>query len=473
MKFKILIIIAFILGLIGLVNAELIISPTTWDITVKKDVSQTFSVNLTNTFSFPIMDFEFKNITGFSFPNITIQPNQSVMVNYNVLQTSLIQYSKDMPVNFKYLVDIPVNPQIIHINITSSGYNPDFETIHEGDTVIWTNSDDVSHTVTCGSFDSEEIAPGGTYTQTFASVGTIDYQDFVLLWGGRLEVLNRSSPQRVNNPNYNKVVHINLNVYSDPTNLTFNVLDQNYTVDVTNKAEGMISIKNIGSLPAQKISLSSSKLWVTFDKNNFDLEVGQTTYVPFKITPILLSNNETNKTYELNLRANGLNTEGYNYTIYVFVPYQNVEDIDTDEGLLIFYDNWCRLHPTSPMCTGTLNSSGSGQIIYRDPEIPINLTATQVYAMLKRIQQIQDSNARTDNNVKETNDKINSELPEIKRLLNESVAKSGNAEEKWNTLSNTFWVCMIMGAIIIGTILIVNMAIKYQSKRNMMVRTKP
>ena len=50
-------------------------------------------------------------------------------------------------------------------------------TITAGASVKWTNNDAYSHTVTAddGSFDSGSIAPGGTYSHTFAVAGTYNY----------------------------------------------------------------------------------------------------------------------------------------------------------------------------------------------------------------------------------------------------------------------------------------------------------
>ena len=63
-------------------------------------------------------------------------------------------------------------------------YNPSPLTVHIGTTVTWTNNDNTGHTVTEGNpsgntpvngFDSGIMAPGKTFTHTFATPGTIQY----------------------------------------------------------------------------------------------------------------------------------------------------------------------------------------------------------------------------------------------------------------------------------------------------------
>jgi plastocyanin len=49
-------------------------------------------------------------------------------------------------------------------------------TVKTGETVMWTNNDTVTHTVTGTDFDSGDIAPGATYSHTFATPGTFTYK---------------------------------------------------------------------------------------------------------------------------------------------------------------------------------------------------------------------------------------------------------------------------------------------------------
>ena len=59
------------------------------------------------------------------------------------------------------------------------GFKPEKVVIHVGDTVTWTNDDDRDHNVTAddGSFASDNLKAGKTYSHTFTEVGKFTYAD--------------------------------------------------------------------------------------------------------------------------------------------------------------------------------------------------------------------------------------------------------------------------------------------------------
>ena len=61
-------------------------------------------------------------------------------------------------------------------------FRPDELTIPSGSSIVWTNKDNVNHSITSGRFgkpldlfESGDIAPGSSYTQPFDSTGTYHY----------------------------------------------------------------------------------------------------------------------------------------------------------------------------------------------------------------------------------------------------------------------------------------------------------
>jgi len=72
----------------------------------------------------------------------------------------------------------PSGDQNAAVTIKDLKFTPTTVNIHVGSMVMWTNSDSFAHTVTAndGSFDSQNVAGGGTYMHTFGTAGTFAYK---------------------------------------------------------------------------------------------------------------------------------------------------------------------------------------------------------------------------------------------------------------------------------------------------------
>jgi len=453
-------------------TASLTMSPNPLSVTTKISTPTNFTLTLTNSFPFNIENFEFKNMSGFSFPQIVLSPNETRAISITVNRGILESNSYAIPVSFTYLVDIPANSQTLYINITSSGFNPNFLTIHQGDTVIWKNVDDVSHTVTGSNYD-QELSPGATFTHIFTTVATETYQDLDLFWGGEIRVLSRTSAQEVNNPNYNEILNVNLNVISNPTTLSTNLVDNSssFQVRYTKSAEGLISFQNTGNETANKVNLYSNSSWLSFNENLIDLDSGQRKYITFTINPFVISTNETNQTYSIPIYIQGLNTQKYTETISVFIPYEDLDNNVLDPSYLIkIIENFCKNNPHNAFCNTSSIGNGT-QIIVQDPSIPLNLTASQFYAMLKNIQSMKDSNQRTANLVGTMGDFVDTNYKSLVEMLNQSLQLSKKTQDEEETTSRIFWIAGIF-AVFIGSFLAIwKLVSKYKYKRYLMGET--
>lgn len=71
----------------------------------------------------------------------------------------------------------PMPSSHVSVSIMNFAFNPGTITVHKDTTVIWTNNDNVAHTVTGnnGGPASSNITPGTTYSYTFNTVGTFPY----------------------------------------------------------------------------------------------------------------------------------------------------------------------------------------------------------------------------------------------------------------------------------------------------------
>jgi len=65
----------------------------------------------------------------------------------------------------------------VSVSIKNFKFNPQNIVVNAGTTVVWTNEDNVAHTVenSDGTLKSDELAQGDTYKFTFTKAGKYDY----------------------------------------------------------------------------------------------------------------------------------------------------------------------------------------------------------------------------------------------------------------------------------------------------------
>ena len=70
----------------------------------------------------------------------------------------------------------PAGAAEVKVGIDNFTFNPKVVTVKAGDTVVWTNRDDIPHTVADpGKFKSKALDTGDTYAHTFDREGDVAY----------------------------------------------------------------------------------------------------------------------------------------------------------------------------------------------------------------------------------------------------------------------------------------------------------
>jgi plastocyanin len=66
----------------------------------------------------------------------------------------------------------------VNVSIVEFMFNPSRTQVHVGDTVMWTNNGEVSHTTTAkgGVWDSGVLTPGQSFSFTFSTTGVFKYR---------------------------------------------------------------------------------------------------------------------------------------------------------------------------------------------------------------------------------------------------------------------------------------------------------
>lgn len=430
---------------------ELVITPSPISLSVKQDEAKDFNATFKNTFDFEIRSFQFSNLTGFTFEEIIIPSGEEKVIEFSVKSSSLGSHSFSPTVSFRYLVDIPVQPETHIIEVTNTGYKPTFLELHEGDTVTWKNTDDITHTITSTLWD-HELSPNETISETFNEVSTITYQDTVQFFGGTLEILDKDQENLVHNPENDIVWGINLEVASDPTSIKLELIDQNFSIQATGNTEGLLSIENTGTEIAQNIKLKTNNTWITFEENNFNLEIGEKNIVTYKINPAIFDSNETNKTYNVEVTAKAINTEEQKKVVSIFIPYNDiVSGFGSNEDFLIWFDKvFCAGNKDLFICNTSV-APNNGQIIIRDPELDVNLTQSEFIDTLRRLRRIEDDLGRSVNTENQLANFLQSELPGIKNSQNITSQVLQELEERNRSNSAIFWSVFFL-TIIGGTV---------------------
>lgn len=452
--------------IIPITYADLVINPNPMSIELKRGENISFEATITNNYNFKILDFDFGNLTGFAFPDIILEANESKTITFYVKRSEAGSFSETTPVSFKYLVDLPEGHTEHHVNITQYGYDPDRIVVRQGDTVIWTNNDQITRTVTSGYFDSE-LQPNQQFSWNFNDIETVIYNDLILYYGGEVVIINASEESKVNDPSYDITWNFNIEVALDPTDLYANTTETNYSVGATGSVEGLLEIINRGSIEAQKVTLTADPEWIKFDENAFNLANGEKNYVTYHVEPKVFETDATNKTYTIAVRIKGTNTNQTTLTLHVFVPYSNIfDDIKTNEGFLQYYARFCSENPNLFICNPNANNESKTEIIITDPQIPVNMSEREVLATLKRIQRIEDSNARTNNELKKLSDQYGKDLPVILDIMNKSVSMQEENERSSTSKQRAFWWALffiIICSIILAVALLTK---KLRTKKN-------
>lgn len=453
---------------IGLASADLIIHTQPMQISQKVNTEKTYQMILENTFDFDIAGFEFSELSemGFNFPDIVIPKNTTKNIDFVVDPTVGFHGQKTSKISFKFEVEIPEMTQTHIINITDTFGS--YETIYarDGDTVVWNNIADATRELTAAEFgESKVVQVNGSVSHGLNQIGTLHYYVWVagtVYSDGIIEVINKTSNEMVHNQDYDTNLVLNIDITANPTSLSTSISRNNFEIEYMKFKKGLMTINNTGNEIAEKIELSSDSEWVSFNKNEIDLTQGEEDWVEYTITPLILSTNQTNKTYSIKIITKALNSEEKINNIEVFIPYKLVSDEIGDSDLE--YLNWldkvyCVSHPTSFLCDPEQNNNGNGTVIYRDVEIPINITGSDFFDSLRRMQRMEDSLERTNNKLKTVGENFDTTMPEVNRMVNESLALQKENEKKEGVRKRTMWILgffISLAAMVTGIIKLVN-----------------
>ena len=449
-------IILFSIVLLPLVSAEGLTLITN-NITVDKTVG----VNKT-------LELQIRNDESFTFNNISFVPNNFITMSSigslsggSIVTFTATLYRDD---NIQSLIRIKglyetnlgeVDPETHDVSISFS--NDDYQidsctfTVNVGDTVRFTNNADTSLTLqnTNNQVPLANLGVGEIYERTFDSAQTFQYQFFLASFpaGPQCSITSIDSGF-ANNPQFDAILNITQNVNFPDTSILATAPQTSYNINVSQVAEGVMTISNTGTNIAKNVSLSAE--WFSFVQNNFDLDPGETKGVIYRVSPIL-SSEETNQTYNRVVSIKG-NFVTQNLDFSIFVPFSQEGSVigNGTNDLFSFIEQFCNDNPT--IC----NTEPQIQEVFINnvSEADLNLTIKnkQFQDIFREIFKISDRQNTLDNDYKTFQDAIQQYLDadeSLKNNISGELSNLSNQQGSSRTITVAIFV-FVLAFVIIG-----------------------
>lgn len=416
------------------------------------------TIAITNVNNFSIYNTTMDDLDGFKFgviPQLGINESGNLQINASPDYT--FTGTKQAKIRFLYKVTIPNEPKTYYVNITSVGFSPDQFEIMQGDTIIWSNIDSITHIISSSAFGADvEVTPGSTWSKVFNNIGRVNYQDNVVFFAGLFDVLNRTTEEYAHDANYDVSYPISFTSIYPPTTLNYTIVDgRDMSIDFGNTKEGLLFVGNLGNNTALNITFSADKNWVDFTENYFSLNPGESNYLTFRVTPVIYNTDESNKSYQINLKLSSDSTSVMSQNISVFIPYIDLMgNASSPEEFFRQKKIFCDAYPTSPFCVSEPVVEYVNRTIVKEPDLPYNFTQTEIATIFTRLQKVEDAQQKLGNIMNLWDTDLRNYMEEQKKISNDTNVISKKNQEDIENRSTVTWIISV-GAVVlicIGTI---------------------
>jgi hypothetical protein len=336
------------------------ISQTT--IEINKTVGTDYFVNLSikNTLPFNMYNISFNEVLKADKFNLIAGENRTVQfkvdTDTNVVSTLVLSgfYEANLGVSNKtekVVIDFYSGFDRCNINLI------------QGDSITWVNNV-LGEIKLKNAGTSEEIATipeGQNYTLRFNYPSNINY--YAMRTGlpftstCNLNVMGTSG--LVRNNEYDDTIYTKVNISYEKTVAYALFPTTSYNLSYNEQYDDVFTLRNTGQKVAKNVRISAT--WISFDRNNFDLQPGESINVPYTVSPAIYDANQTNREYLSNIKVEG-NFDTINQTIKIFVKYANIGSLSNlsniNEDVIRYLLNaYCEDHPTFNLCKSSSSSS--------------------------------------------------------------------------------------------------------------------
>lgn len=461
---KYLFLILLILPIVTAIQSN----PSSIDADVLTGQPYNVQLQIHNNHDFTIYNISLEETQDITFGKIgKLNVNETKNTTLTILASSGYEKTVNPKIKFDYYAEIPQEPDTYEINITANAFIPSTLSVYKGDKGKWFNSDIYDHRVrqndsnTPPTFDftlqqnqySDEI--------TFGTIGEVSYSEIffdIETFSGTIVVGNKSGEQITTNPDLYLPLNIHINSQLIETSVSLDVLDKDFTIRYNETGEGALRVSS-GNERAFNTHLEGE--WMEFLENDFDLEKNSNNLLLFRITPIILEAEDTNKTYKKTIILTGSNFNETEQEISIFVPYANIPKIGnaTSDELI---EEILRLKELLEKYNFT---GQEPQIIYKDPEINLNLSASELRELLLNFRDIASLAKRTANTQKTDADAIKTEQQNINNTQNEILSILDEQNNRIKNQTVIFWGVIVLIAVVAGIFYFFHYLDKYETSK--------
>lgn len=459
---NIIIFISIFIGLISLSSAQLVITCDSYNINITAYDNYLKNCSFTNNHNFDIYNVNLYNNSIITMNDISkINANSTTYSNIKFYSTEQNTYNLTPKFYFYYYVNTTLTPENKNVDIYNFEFRPNILEVTQGSLVTFYNKDNYNvHSVVDqgGEFSSGDILINQSWSRTFNTIKNYTIRDG-WVYGSFMYLRVKSNNELIltHNNDYDIIKEFIVISKYNQSNINPILLTPTFVSEWNGTQEGVLSITNNGSYIAKNIKLSGE--WVSFSKNNFDLNVGQTTYINIQIIPYIVTSEETNKTYNKTINISSDNTPKYEINYSIFINYSSnvIRTENTTDWVKYYYYKsvFCEKNPNAPDCHMTPLIEYVPTYNCSDMQFNTTMTVAEWQRWVSSNADLRLSYESLVQSLKESNDMLNNSLFSLDNKTQESllIQKENNKLNKDNSLMELAIVVLFISLLVCGYLL--------------------
>ncbi len=356
-KLILFVVFASLIVLFSFLSSALeVTSDTTFNINKTQNIDKEIQLTIRNNEIFEIVNITSSNQDILEFDKFNLDSGETKNITATIVNNN--NFEGEIIIKGYYQTDVGEanETHIVEVQYTEPKLSQCDFSIIKGDSVRWVNN--VPDYITLKNTETQniikEINENDNYTSKFETIEDLKYiilrRGYVFTQECKITVLDTSG--YVHNPQYDESLYFIINMEYEPTEINLNIIEDEFEMEFTEQKQDLFLIKNIGDKKAKQIQLSGK--WLSFSHNNFDLDAGESKTLGYTITPIITQTNQTNKTYKINITADG-NFDIKREELEVFIKYSQISDdynlTTIDESVIKYLlKQYCEDHPDEDFC---------------------------------------------------------------------------------------------------------------------------